>query len=113
MMVVNFRPKQKSTHIWKGIVWGDELLRKGLRWEVKNGRSVKFWEDDWLERGLLCVWQHPSIVEEELGCTVAHYWSGDMGWRWDMFESHLSASKLLKIAQVKLSLDTTDKDRAI
>lgn len=40
--------KQNSTHVRKEVVWGAELLRKGLRWEVRSGRCVQFWRDIWL-----------------------------------------------------------------
>lgn len=45
----HFKDKQRSSHVWKGVVWGVELLRLGLRWEVCNRRLVKFWKDNWLD----------------------------------------------------------------
>lgn len=38
----HYKPKQRSTQIWKGVVWGAELLRRGLRWEVRSGKRAKF-----------------------------------------------------------------------
>lgn len=31
-------------------MWGAELLRKGLRWDVRNGRRAMFWKDVCLEQ---------------------------------------------------------------
>jgi hypothetical protein len=33
--------------IWRSILAARDLLRKGIRWSVGNGQSVKIWEDNW------------------------------------------------------------------
>lgn len=32
------RMRQGVSQIWRGVVWGAELLRSGLRWEVHDGK---------------------------------------------------------------------------
>lgn len=56
---VQFRDKYRSSQIWKRVLWGAELMRRGLRWEVRNRKSVAFGRDVWLE-------QHP-LSERLLG----------------------------------------------
>uniref|UniRef100_A0A803P9U4 Reverse transcriptase domain-containing protein n=1 Tax=Cannabis sativa TaxID=3483 RepID=A0A803P9U4_CANSA len=39
------------SNVWRGILWGRELLMKGLRWRVTNGNKVRINEDRWIPRG--------------------------------------------------------------
>lgn len=32
----------------EGVTLGSELLRKGIRWEVRNGERALIWKDVWL-----------------------------------------------------------------
>ncbi|KAL6195493.1 hypothetical protein ACLB2K_031112 [Fragaria x ananassa] len=38
----------KPSQVWRGLVWGKELLCAGIRWRVSSGESVKIWGDKWL-----------------------------------------------------------------
>lgn len=35
---------------WQGILFGLELLKKGLIWRTRKGRGVKIWRDRWVPR---------------------------------------------------------------
>uniref|UniRef100_A0A803NI94 Reverse transcriptase domain-containing protein n=1 Tax=Cannabis sativa TaxID=3483 RepID=A0A803NI94_CANSA len=39
------------SNVWQGILWGRELLLKGTRWRVSDGRKVRINEDRWIPRG--------------------------------------------------------------
>ncbi|CAL9000717.1 unnamed protein product, partial [Prunus brigantina] len=39
--------KKTSSHTWKGVVHGVELLLNGMRWRIGSGDQVKFWKDSW------------------------------------------------------------------
>uniref|UniRef100_A0A803P3V6 Reverse transcriptase n=1 Tax=Cannabis sativa TaxID=3483 RepID=A0A803P3V6_CANSA len=39
------------SNVWQGILWGRELLLKGTRWRVNDGRKVRINEDKWIPRG--------------------------------------------------------------
>lgn len=39
----------KSSYAWRSLMFGRELLLKGLRHSVGDGRSLKVWSDAWLE----------------------------------------------------------------
>lgn len=47
----NFMDAPKGSRpswIWSSLSEGQELLAKGLRWQVHNGRNIEFWEDRWI-----------------------------------------------------------------
>ncbi|GAA0167533.1 hypothetical protein LIER_22446 [Lithospermum erythrorhizon] len=37
---------------WRSILEGRKLLLKGIRWRVRDGRSVDIWKDPWVPRNL-------------------------------------------------------------
>lgn len=32
---------------WKGILWAAKAAKVGYSWKIGNGRSTRFWEDQW------------------------------------------------------------------
>lgn len=46
---IQFIDKQRASRVRKGIVWGPELLREGLRWSLGNGKCIRFWTYSWLD----------------------------------------------------------------
>jgi len=36
--------------VWKGILHGLELLKKGVIWRVGDGASIRTWRDPWIPR---------------------------------------------------------------
>lgn len=40
--------KASDSYLWKSFLWGRELLRKGLRWRISNGRRVRVFHDPWV-----------------------------------------------------------------
>ena len=37
-----------SSHGWRGILAGRDVIRKGMGWSVGNGANIKVWRDNWL-----------------------------------------------------------------
>lgn len=52
--------------------------KMGYRWHVGNGRSIKFWEDNWLGTSSLAIqfWDLYEIVNEK-GDTIVNLWDGE------------------------------------
>ena len=50
--------KESSTgsYAWRSILHGQDVLLRGCRWRVGNGRSVHIWQSTWLPR------KHPTKV---------------------------------------------------
>ena len=39
-----------GSFLWKSLVWGRELIVRGSRWRIGNGRSVQVYKDRWIPR---------------------------------------------------------------
>ncbi|XP_020874985.1 uncharacterized protein LOC110226750 [Arabidopsis lyrata subsp. lyrata] len=40
--------KWQSSHAWRSILQGNQLLAKGIKWIIGNGKTVNIWKDNWL-----------------------------------------------------------------
>jgi hypothetical protein len=42
--ILSYHDLQPSTY-WKGVMWASKAVKFGYKWQVGNGKSIKFWED--------------------------------------------------------------------
>ena len=67
---------QKNSQKFKNI------LRKGVKWKVGNGRKILFWEDIWILDHPLCDdprWNRcMEQCKNQIGTFVVDYWKDDM-----------------------------------
>ncbi|XP_031124326.1 uncharacterized protein LOC116027040 [Ipomoea triloba] len=59
------------------------ILRNGTRYQVKDGRSTKFWEDSWVHEKPLADLLHLSASDTNVGKMVVDYWNNERGWEWE------------------------------
>ncbi|ONI05713.1 hypothetical protein PRUPE_5G020600 [Prunus persica] len=36
--------------VWRGIVWGRQVIKQGLVWRVSDGQSIKMFQDQWIPK---------------------------------------------------------------
>jgi len=44
-----------SSSFFKGMIWAASAAKMGYRWQIGNGKRVKFWEDNWLGSSSLAI----------------------------------------------------------
>lgn len=38
----------KPSYVWRSIMAAQDIVRRGLRWQVGNGKSIHIWQDSWI-----------------------------------------------------------------
>jgi hypothetical protein len=36
---------RNSSPFWKAVLWAGQAAKMGFRWNIENGKRVRFWED--------------------------------------------------------------------
>jgi hypothetical protein len=62
---------------WKGVMCASRAVVVGYRWNIGNGRSIKFWEDIWFSNSPLAVqfWDIYFVSNQQTQ-TVSEIWDG-------------------------------------
>jgi hypothetical protein len=68
---------RQSSPFWKGVIWASKAAKMEFRWNVGNGKNVRFWKDHWFESCSLAIqfWDLYIIVNEQ-DKTVQDAWDG-------------------------------------
>ncbi|KAL8143458.1 LOW QUALITY PROTEIN: hypothetical protein V2J09_016490 [Rumex salicifolius] len=76
------------------------MVHRGARWNVGNGRLIRFWTDCWVDNRPLLEQALGTIDNDGLRAIVSDMWSGQSGWKWYLFEDLLPATILMRISAV-------------
>ncbi|KAL5757908.1 hypothetical protein ACOSP7_020519 [Xanthoceras sorbifolium] len=57
------KAKASFSFVWRSIVWGKNLLDKGVRWRVGNGETISIYNDKWLSRPLSFRVISPHVLD--------------------------------------------------
>ncbi|KAF8394774.1 hypothetical protein HHK36_020989 [Tetracentron sinense] len=71
--LLSYLQRSKSSHVWRSILQGREVLQKGLHWRVGDGKRVKFWTNTWLRDKPLCEEVGSLLSLESLGKKVTDF----------------------------------------
>lgn len=66
-----------ASPFWKGVAWAANAARIGYRWQVGDGRTIKFWEDIWFGHCCLATqfWDL-YIIANEHNLPISDIWDG-------------------------------------
>ena len=54
--ILEARGSRSGSYAWTSILKGRDVIRRGSRWRIRNGKSVKIWQNHWLLK------KHPPLV---------------------------------------------------
>lgn len=103
----------QASYTWKSIQKGKELLKKGTRWAIGDGKQTKFWTDLWVGDEPLIRLVASHISESDKLKSVWDYTDGRGNWLWEDFAHLLPHLVILHIRAIKLSMDETNPNTMI
>ncbi|XP_057803071.1 uncharacterized protein LOC131018358 [Salvia miltiorrhiza] len=96
--------------VWRSFCWGRELLEKGLRWKVGNGKKVSVFHDKWIPRSRAWAESVESTpVETDL--KVSDLIARDGTWDKDKLHGIFPDFFVSTICSMKLPIDNKDDSR--
>ena len=101
--------KQHSSNAWQSIV-GSNVLRKGMKARVSNGKDTLFWRDSWLGDIPLLDIALKDLTLEESYTMVWHYWNEPNGWNLDSLYGKLPPHILAKLRSILVRANEEGKD---
>lgn len=108
---VVFNHKQRASSIWRGLEWSYDLLSRGLRCKVVDGRRIRFWLHCRLSEKPLLSSSEALAQDVDWSVLVRYMWVEGRGWDWGRVGDLISHSCLLKLAETSLTSDRIGRDR--
>jgi len=67
-----------ASSFWKGVLWAGKAAKLGVSWKVGDGKSIRFWEDQWFGNCSLAIqfWDLYVLAEHTNKC-IADLWDGE------------------------------------
>lgn len=93
--------KRNASYTWKSIAKQKEIITKGIKFNLRSGRRIRFWLDKWLCNNRLLDLALMDITESDQQKVVADYWE-EYNWRWALLEDKLPHQVLLQLAAKRI-----------
>ncbi|KAL9451486.1 hypothetical protein AB3S75_013115 [Citrus x aurantiifolia] len=90
----------KPSFIWRSILWGRQIIQKGMRWRIGSGDSVKVYKSQWIPRPQTFKPIAPATLSED--ATVAGLIDANHQWKETLIHQHFNKEDAEKILQIQL-----------
>ncbi|KAK2652654.1 hypothetical protein Ddye_012510 [Dipteronia dyeriana] len=98
--------RSTGSFIWNSLLWGRDILEKGLRWRVGNGNSIWVYKDNWVTRpNTFKILSSPSLG---VNIKVNDLFSPSGGWNLDLLKLNFLDSDIEAILNIPLGSGTRD-----
>ena len=76
--LIRFSEEQQGSPIWNKAKAGRKIIQRHSFWEIRDGRSARFWEDSWNQLPQLSDNPHWTLIQDwsrsEGRFLVQHFW---------------------------------------
>ncbi|CAL1404640.1 unnamed protein product [Linum trigynum] len=110
---VSFR-QNSTSRLWKGMREALPLVKQHTIWDIRNGRSVRFWDDQWLAAGLALkdyITNNGHDIQRDL--SVAEMVDSSGEWKWQTISNHLPDPMLCLLAGTDAPVHEAGEDTTI
>ncbi|KAL5817683.1 hypothetical protein ACOSQ3_026061 [Xanthoceras sorbifolium] len=90
----------RPSFVWRSILWGREVLKKGLRWKVGDGQIISVYEDSWLPKDSGFRVLSPRLLP--YGVKVAALLSRPGCWSKGLVEFYFNSEEAASILSIPL-----------
>lgn len=91
--------------VWRSLIWGRDLLRKGLRWRILNGQSVNAFKDPWLLRPhSFRPITYP--IQDQANLKVSDLLDDNGAWNWNFIQSILWEVDVTEVKRITVGCGT-------
>ncbi|XP_060974461.1 uncharacterized protein LOC133039585 [Cannabis sativa] len=97
---------QNASCIWKGIVWGREIIYEGARWRVGNGRTIRVWQDKWLPRSNGTIVHRP--IDANPNITVSSLLNNKEEWNVNTLNNYFHKENVPWILGIPIDIHSED-----
>lgn len=103
---LNVKSTNRSSYIWRSILWGRELLLEGSRWAVGNGNKIDIRKDSWIpKKNPACTYSFKGQTGISMVCDL----KTETGcWNSELLDSLFSAEEAGQIMSIPISLHDED-----
>ena len=101
--IMEAKGSRLGSYAWKSILIGRDVIQRGARWRVGNGKKIRVWQDHWLPR------KHPPLLSI---CPLADFEDSTVDilidpqtrqWNVEMVEGLFNEEEAELIKQIPLS----------
>ncbi|KAH9797396.1 putative reverse transcriptase/RNA-dependent DNA polymerase [Citrus sinensis] len=94
--------------IWRSILWGREVIKRGFRWRVGDGRKISVYKDNWLPMPDTFKPFSPLILLED--SVVVDLINEEKLWNEGKLNHHFMQDDIAVILKIPLPKDLADDE---
>lgn len=90
--------KNKSSYIWRSLLWGRKIIENGSRWRVGDGKDILVYQHNWIPRPFTFRPFSPHTLPPDT--TVATLLREHGGWNEERIRAHFLPADAAKIQKI-------------